>query len=139
SEWSGSRAMVTSDIGIHAQGGVMNRNTAFAFCVSAFCVPSALAEDIELLLPIDAVTVYLSGAEVTRTATVNLPVGDHRLIMNDLPAGIDPARLLLSIEHHDVRLGSLQLETVHQGDLVSAEEQALQSELDELLDRKAAI
>jgi uncharacterized protein (TIGR02231 family) len=99
----------------------------------------AWAADIDLSLPIDAVTVYLSGAEVTRRGTSNLPAGEHRLIISNLPPGIDPARLNLQILDTSVRLGSLQLEEIHTGDLVSEAELALQAELDDLLDRQMAI
>lgn len=97
------------------------------------------ADDIELALPIDAVTVYSAGAEVTRQMVVSLPVGEHRLIFANLPAGIDSNRLQLQIDNAAVRLGGLQLEEIHEGTLVSPQEQALQTELELLLDARLEI
>jgi len=91
------------------------------------------ADDLEVASTIDRVTVFLNGAEITRTGTISIPSGDHRLIIQDLPAGIDPARLRLNVADEDVRLGALQLEERHEGELVSEEERRIQAELDQLL------
>ena len=104
------------------------------------CLGSALvfssagfADDLEVTSSIDSVTVFLNGAEVTRTGAVTIPAGDHRLIIQNLPAGIDPARLRLNVASEDIRLGTLQLEESHEGELVSDEERRIQAELDQLL------
>jgi uncharacterized protein (TIGR02231 family) len=39
---------------------------------------------------IDAVTVYMQGADIVRVANVALTKGEHRVILKDLPANIDP-------------------------------------------------
>lgn len=113
--------------------------TALFIAISSIALQNAAADDIELTLPIDAVTVYSSGAEVTRKMVVNLPAGEHRLIFGNLPAGIDSDRLRLQINNAAVRLGGLQLEEIHEGALVSPQEQALQTELDLLLDTRLEI
>ena len=94
---------------------------------------NSLADDLEIASNIDRVTVFQNGAEVTRTAAVAIPAGEHRLIIQNLPAGIDPARLQLNLSNEDVRLGTLQLEESHEGALVSDEERRIQAELDQLL------
>ncbi len=91
------------------------------------------ADDLEVASRIDRVTVFLSGAEVTRTGTATIPAGEHRLIIQNLPADIDPARLQLNIDNENVRLGTLQLDESHEGELVSEQERRLQAELDQLL------
>lgn len=62
---------------------------------------------------------------MTRAGNANLPAGEHRLIIDNLPPGLDAARLRLAIANSAVRLGSLQLEEIHAGDLISAAELAL--------------
>ncbi len=47
----------------------------------------ALAADVAAPSRIDAVTVFLQGAEVTRVAKVQLEKGEHTVIFNDIPAG----------------------------------------------------
>jgi uncharacterized protein (TIGR02231 family) len=97
------------------------------------------ADDIEVASVIDRVTVFQSGAEVTRVGQVAVPAGAHRLIVPGLPAGIDPARLQLSVADDAVRLGSLLLEEIHEGEPVSTDERRLQSELEELLYQRQEI
>jgi uncharacterized protein (TIGR02231 family) len=46
----------------------------------------ALAADVAATSTIDAVTVFPSGAEVTRAAKVKLPAGESRIVFADLPA-----------------------------------------------------
>lgn len=50
-------------------------------------VPSVQAGDVALSSRITAVTVFPSGAEVSRVGAINLQQGQHTLIVNDLPAG----------------------------------------------------
>jgi len=59
------------------------------FLATTFLVP-AFAADFTVPSHIDRVTVYPQGADVTRIADVVLPAGEHRIILADLPATIDP-------------------------------------------------
>ena len=97
------------------------------------------ADDIELGTSIRAATVFLAGAEIIRSGEVALPAGEHRLIVDELPAGIDLARLQISVNDEDVRVGNLQVEEFHAGELVSDEEQRLQAELEALLLSRQAV
>jgi uncharacterized protein (TIGR02231 family) len=56
----------------------------------ALALPSASlgATDVKASSRIDAVTVYRSGARVTRVARAELPAGDVRLLVEGLPVGI---------------------------------------------------
>ena len=54
---------------------------------TVFVAGPAAAADIDARSEIGGVTVYPSGAEITRTAKVKLEKGDHVLIFRDLPAG----------------------------------------------------
>jgi hypothetical protein len=66
-----------------------------ALCALA---PLALAADLAANLAISQVTVHRDSAIVTRSGMVELPAGEHRLVLRDLPDGIAPA---------GVRLGSI--------------------------------
>jgi uncharacterized protein (TIGR02231 family) len=48
----------------------------------------AAAPDLLAASRVDAVTVHLSGARVTRLARVELPAGDSRVVLAGLPAGL---------------------------------------------------
>ena len=52
-----------------------------------------LADIIPAASKVDAVTVFPSGAEVTRTATANLAAGEHSLVFDGLPGDLDPATI----------------------------------------------
>ena len=54
--------------------------------VSLFAVP-VMAAEIDLSSRIVAVTVFPSGAEVSRVGSINVQQGQHTLIIRDLPAG----------------------------------------------------
>ena len=60
------------------------------FVLPAFTLPTIIASahgaEIKGASRIDAVTVYPSGAEVTRTAKVRIEGGDHVLLFTDIPA-----------------------------------------------------
>ena len=118
----------------------MLRNVGrFSIAILGLSCLAARADDFELETSIRAATVFLNGAEVTRSGEVSLPAGDHRIIIANLPAGIDLARLQISIADSNVRVGNLQVEEFHQGELVSEEEQRLQAELDALLLSRQAV
>ena len=51
------------------------------------------AETFQLNSDVGAVTVYPSGATITRTIDVNVPAGSHRLLIGDVPQGFDPSSL----------------------------------------------
>jgi uncharacterized protein (TIGR02231 family) len=54
---------------------------------------SAHAADVSATSTVDAVTVFLSGAEVTRLAKVKLDKGEHTIIVNDVPASAVPGSI----------------------------------------------
>src|SRR5262245_33996036 len=62
---------------------------AVAFSLAAPCV----AEEIPATSRVDAVTVFLSGAEVTRTARLSLPKGEHVIVFSDLPVEAVPGSI----------------------------------------------
>lgn len=64
---------------------------------SLFLVPlPALAADFDIASRIEAVTVFPDGASVTRRFAVDVPAGEHVLVLGDLPLGADPSSLRVS-------------------------------------------
>lgn len=54
---------------------------------------SAHAADVSATSAVDAVTVFLSGAEVTRLAKVKLDKGEHTIVIGDVPASAVPGSI----------------------------------------------
>jgi len=61
---------------------------------SLLAAPSpARGGDLRAASRVDAVTVYRSGARVTRLARLDLPAGDTRILLEGMPAGLDDESL----------------------------------------------
>jgi uncharacterized protein (TIGR02231 family) len=84
------------------------RRAAVAFLLSTTCLAPALAAEFEPVSKIDAVTVFPQGADVTRAARLELPAGDHRIVLKGLPQGIDPHSLRVMSEG----LGDIEITSV---------------------------
>ncbi|MFA9442721.1 MAG: DUF4140 domain-containing protein, partial [Hyphomicrobium sp.] len=54
---------------------------------------SVTAAEVAVTSRIDAVTVYLSGAQVARGAQIMLDEGEHTIVFNDLPAEAVPGSI----------------------------------------------
>ena len=54
------------------------------------CLSSAFAEEIKAVSHIDAVTVYPQGADIVRLTDVQVGVGEHTLVLDNLPGDVDP-------------------------------------------------
>jgi len=74
----------------------------FAFVILSTTMISPLwAAEINLASRIDAVTVYPQGADVWRTGTVEVPAGETRLLVSDLPGSIDPQSIRVEAVGND--------------------------------------
>jgi uncharacterized protein (TIGR02231 family) len=70
---------------------------------TALAAIEAKAATLEATSAVDAVTVYPDGASVTRAINVDLPAGDHTLVLKDFPLTLDPSSLRVEGEA-DARL-----------------------------------
>jgi uncharacterized protein (TIGR02231 family) len=104
----------------------------------------AIAADVPLTSKVDAVTVFLSGAEVTRIAKVNLEKGEHTIVINDVPAGAVPG----SIRVEGKATGKLDIGSVDttrkylqraESQAADGERKTLEDELEALRDQKTAL
>jgi uncharacterized protein (TIGR02231 family) len=103
----------------------------------------AFAADFVPASKIDAVTVYMQGADVFRLANVVLPKGEHRIILKDLPANIDPQSI--RVEGLPNVAGSLAVVSVdsrsqYTGDATSDQKRkAFETEVQTLMDERSAL
>lgn len=104
----------------------------------------AIAADVPVTSKVDAVTVFLSGAEVTRMAKVNLEKGEHTIVINDVPAGAVPG----SIRVEGKATGKLDIGSVDttrkylqraESQAADGERKTLEDELETLRDQKIAL
>ena len=49
---------------------------------------ASIAETVDIDAPISAVALFVDRAEITRHVSIELPAGEHRLIIDDLPGGL---------------------------------------------------
>ena len=108
--------------------------------LSAWTV-SAAADEVPAASRVDAVTVFLSGAEVTRAARLTLDKGAHTIVFSDLPAEAVPgsirvdgkATAKLAIESVDTR--RRYVARADQATL-QAERQSIEDEIERLRDER---
>ncbi len=118
-----------------------------AFVVLACLLTSPVhAADVKVPTRIDAVTVFPSGAEITRAGETTLTAGEHVLIIEDLPAGIDGDSIRVEGELTGaVEIGSIDTKQIFirqpgQGDVADeSERKRLEREIELLQDEKAAL
>lgn len=102
---------------------------------------SVTAAEVAATSRIDAVTVYLSGAQVARSAKIMLEEGEHTIVFNDLPAEAVPgsirvdgkATAKLDIRSVDAR--RLYIPRADQS-LLHAERKRLEDEIEKLRDER---
>src|SRR4051812_9117525 len=118
----------------HSSGRIL-----FALLVPLLFMQPVGAADIEAKLVIDEVAVYPQSANVTRAGQVNIPAGDHRLIIRGLPDPIDPSSLRISAGSAAVRLGGVEVQKIVDKDYVSDAERVLRKRLVTLQDQRIAL
>ncbi|HUO79911.1 MAG TPA: mucoidy inhibitor MuiA family protein [Steroidobacteraceae bacterium] len=104
----------------------------------AAAASGATAADLPATLPVDRVTVYREGAEVTRAGALEIPAGNHRLVLRGLPAGIDARTLRVAVESPLVRLGGIEVVRINEGRFASEAERELRRRIEETGDRRQA-
>ncbi|MGO8858469.1 MAG: mucoidy inhibitor MuiA family protein [Steroidobacteraceae bacterium] len=105
----------------------------------SLCSAVAAGADISADLHVDRVTVYQKGAIVTRAGTIDVPAGTNRLLIEGLPAAIEPKSLHVAVENAAVRLGGVEVEQINEGKFVSAAERDLRRKLEQKTDQRAAV
>lgn len=99
----------------------------------------ALADDVDLALPIAEVIIHPDMAIVTRSNHIQIPAGESVLVIAGLPQNLDPARLQISADSSGITLGSVDLKEVHLGELANDSEKRVQQELTILEDERRTL
>jgi uncharacterized protein (TIGR02231 family) len=101
----------------------------------------AFADTIAAQSKIDAVTVFPSGAEVTRVATASLAAGDHALVFDGLPGDLDPETIRVEGEARGtVEIGSVDARLVYVSAAdADARRRALEAQVQALTDERGAL
>ena len=108
---------------------------ALALCL----IPMAQADTLTRLSQIQAVTVHPGMATVTRTLALQLPAGEHILLIPELPAALDEASLRLSGVGHGLQIDSVEIRHLQARELVQPEAERLQSRQQQLQDQMATL
>src|SRR5262249_17100340 len=103
---------------------------------------SAMSAEIKATSRIDAVTVYPSGAEVTRVGPVKMERGEHVLLFTDLPA----QAVAGSIRVEGRATGTLEIGSVDtrrvfvpRSDTAASERKQVEEAIEKLKDEKAVL
>jgi uncharacterized protein (TIGR02231 family) len=105
---------------------------------------AAAAADVKGTSRIDAVTVYPSGAEITRTARVKLEKGAHTLLFTDLPSEAVAASIRVEGKATaGLEIGSVDTRslTVPRGDnaVAATERRRIEDAIEKLKDERSAL
>lgn len=106
---------------------------ALLLCVT----PTVQADTLTQVSQIQNVTVHPGVATVTRTLALQLPAGEHTLLIPELPAGMDEASLQLSGVGAGLQIGTLEIRHIQAQELVQPEAQRLQLQQQQLQDQLA--
>jgi uncharacterized protein (TIGR02231 family) len=111
------------------------------FILVTTCLTPAFAADLKSLSHVDAVTVYPSGAEVTRVTEARLTAGDTTLILEDLPGELDAQSIRVEgVGGEGVEIGSVDSKLIYLStDAQDAERKRLEKEIETLGDERQAL
>jgi uncharacterized protein (TIGR02231 family) len=101
----------------------------------------AFAADVAAASKVDAVTVFPSGAEVTRLSKVRLQPGEHTILLNDLPANADANSIRVEGKSlGDLAIGSVDTRRVFvpraEVEASAVDRKKLETDLEQLNDEK---
>lgn len=111
------------------------------FILVTTCLTPAFATDLKSNSHVDAVTVYPSGAEVTRVTEAHLAAGDTTLILEDLPGELDAQSIRVEgTGGVGVEIGSVDSKLIYLStESQDAERQHLEKEIETLGDERQAL
>lgn len=100
--------------------------------VSALASWQAFAESAPLLHPLklNQATIFLRGAELTNSATVNLPQGESKLVFTNVADHLDQKSLSISLDNEDVLIRSIDVQTVAVEPVYTGEVANLKTQID---------
>ena len=111
------------------------------FILFTTCLSPAFATDLNAVSHVDAVTVYPSGAEVTRITGAHLSAGDTTLILEDLPGELDAQSIRVEgAGGEGLEIGSVDSKLIYLSTVAQdAERQRLEKQVETLQDERLAL
>ena len=111
------------------------------FILVTTCLTPAFAADLKAPSHVDAVTVYPSGAEVTRVTEAHLLAGETTLILEDLPGELDAQSIRVEgAGGAGLEIGSVDSKLVYLSTAAQdAERKNLEKEIETLGDERQAL
>ncbi|UTW53813.1 mucoidy inhibitor MuiA family protein [Kordiimonas sp. SCSIO 12610] len=104
-----------------------------ALLTSSFLSTQIIAVEIQTTSKIDNVSIYREdGAEIVRVIKVNVPAGNHEIIVSDLPYTIDLESLGALSLNSNVNIISLKTEEKTKGIASNQEQERIKNELEKL-------
>ncbi len=104
----------------------------FRFVFLSCLLPIAsVAAAVDVPSKIEAVTVYMEGAMVTRVSRINLSAGSNEIRLTGLVDSIEVASLQAEVASDAVQIGQINLTSEKQRDAIDSEVVALRSRVDE--------
>ena len=101
-----------------------------ALCAALAPPAGARAAEIAIEAPIEAVTVYFQGADVTRNGGAEVTAGTHTLLIEGLPAGIDAEGVRVGLDGVSATHTGTEIATDYAADAPSATGRRLEAEID---------
>ena len=100
-----------------------------------------LAADIQANSKIDAVTVFPSGAEVTRMAEVQIAAGEHTLIFDSLPGDLMPETIRVEGDGAgQIEIGSVDARIAYVSSTdIDAKRKVIETEIQRLYDERSTL
>ena len=96
----------------------------------SFCLIASTVHAADVSSRIDAVTVYPSGAMVTRVANVNLNAGANNVRLIGLVDSIEVEGMQVEVDNDGVRIGQIKLDEAQQREAFDAEVSAVEKEIE---------
>jgi uncharacterized protein (TIGR02231 family) len=104
------------------------------------CCTSAFAAEFSPTSHIDAVTVYPQGADVVREVEIEIPAGEHSLVLKDVPQNIDPQTIRVEgASSGDLLVGSVDTRNKFQGEADAGPRRALEKQIQDFQFERQAL
>lgn len=110
-----------------------------ALLATTICMPVWAAE-FSPVSKIDAVTVFPQGADVIREVAIDVPAGEHGIVLADLPQNIDAQSIRVEGDSTGgLLVGSIDTRSKFQGDTEDTRRSAIEKQLKDLAFERQAL
>ncbi|HAE77553.1 mucoidy inhibitor MuiA family protein [Morganella morganii] len=89
--------------------------------------PNVIVQDVKL----NKATIFLRGAELSNSATLNLPAGDSDIILTNVAGNINPGSLSVMLDNDDVIIQSINLRSEIEKPVYSDDINAIKAQIEE--------